>query len=72
MNPGVGEEVGKIAASAIDALRSTPAVLALLVFNLIFMVILGYVSIKSSERWDKEIDRWEKLVHACQNIPKSD
>lgn len=72
MNPGVGEEVGKVAASAIDALKSTPAVLALLVFNILFMLILGYVSLKSSERWDKEIGRWETLVHACQNIPKSD
>jgi hypothetical protein len=68
MNPGPVEEVGKAAGATIEALKSTPVILALLIFNALFMVLLGYVTLKNSERWEREIDRWEKLVHACQNI----
>lgn len=69
MNPGVSEEVGKVATSTVAALASTPAVLALVVFNVMFMLMSIYVVMKSSERWNAEIDRWERLVHACQDIP---
>jgi len=69
MNPGVGEEIGKVASGTIDALKSTPIVLALVIFNVMFVIFSGYVSLKITDRWDAEIERWEKLVHACQNIP---
>lgn len=68
MNPGVSEEVGKVATSTVDALKSTPIVLALVIFNVIFMLLSGYVALKISDRWNSEIDRWEKLVHACQAV----
>jgi hypothetical protein len=68
MNPGVTEEAGKAATATIDALKSTPMILALVIFNVLFMGFSGYVSLKISERWNAEIDRWEKLVYACQNI----
>jgi ABC-type uncharacterized transport system permease subunit len=69
MNPGgPAEEVGKAAGAAIEALKSTPVILALLIFNALFMVMLGFVWLKSSERWEREIDRWETLVKACQNV----
>jgi len=66
MNPGIGEEVGQTARSLITGLSSTPMILAVLIFNLLFIFMIGYVVIKASERWDKEIERWEKLVQACQ------
>jgi ABC-type uncharacterized transport system permease subunit len=68
MNPGPVEEVGKAVGATIDALKSMPVILALLIFNALFMLLLGYVTLKSSERWEREIDRWESLVKACQNI----
>jgi ABC-type uncharacterized transport system permease subunit len=68
MNPGPVEEVGKAAGATIDALKSMPVILALLIFNALFMLLLGYVTLKSSERWEREIDRWESLVKACQNV----
>ena len=66
---GPVEEVGKAASAAVDALKSQPMVLALVIFNCLFMAFSGYVSLKISERWSTEIERWERLVHACQNIP---
>jgi hypothetical protein len=64
---GVTEEAGKAVGATVDALKSTPIVLALVIFNVLFMGFSGYVSLKISERWNAEIDRWERLVHACQN-----
>jgi hypothetical protein len=68
MNPGVSEEASKAVVSTVEALKSTPVVLALVIFNLLFMAGVVYISIKTGERWDKEISRWETLVHACQQL----
>jgi hypothetical protein len=62
----ITEQAGKAAQSTIDALKSTPAILSLLLINLLFMGVLVYVSIKSSARWDREIERWVELAQACQ------
>jgi hypothetical protein len=66
MNPGIGEEAGKAANATIDALKSTPVVFALVLFNVLFMFLIAYMSLKSSERWDHEIERWAELVKSCQ------
>jgi hypothetical protein len=68
MNPGIVEETSKAAQSTIDALKSTPIVLALVIFNILFMFAMMYGAIRISERWDREIERWAELVRACQNI----
>jgi hypothetical protein len=65
MNPGISEEAGKVAATAVEALRSTPVVLALVVFNLLFVGAMVYVAIKTGERWDNEVQRWADLVARC-------
>jgi hypothetical protein len=65
MNPGLSEEVGKAATATVSALSSTPAVLALVVFNVMFMILMAYVAIKSGERWDREVQRWSDLVGHC-------
>jgi hypothetical protein len=62
---GITEQAGKAAQSTIDALKSTPVVLALVVFNLLFVGAMVYVAIKTGERWDKEVQRWADLVAHC-------
>jgi hypothetical protein len=62
----VTEEASKVASSTVEALKATPIVLALVIFNVLFMVFAFYTSVKISERWDREIDRWQELVKACQ------
>ena len=61
----ITEQAGKAAQSTIDALKSTPVVLALVVFNVLFMGAMVYVAIKTGERWDKEVQRWADLVAHC-------
>lgn len=61
MNP-VGEEISKVANTAVEALKQTPMVLALVIFNIMFMVMVGYVSLKSGARWDAETERLHELV----------
>lgn len=61
----ITEQAGKAAQSTIDALKSTPVVLALVVFNVLFMGAMVYVAIKTGERWDNEVQRWADLVARC-------
>ena len=61
----ITEQAGKAAQSTVEALKSTPVVLALVVFNVLFMGAMVFVSVKSSERWDKEVQRWADLVAHC-------
>lgn len=62
MTPGPVEEAGKVATSTIDALKATPIVLALVIFNVIFMILTGYISVKSGERWDRSVERWQEIA----------
>lgn len=62
MNPGVTEEVAKVATTTVEALRQTPLILALVVFNVIFMLAMVYISVRSSSRWDGELERMHALV----------
>ena len=63
---GTTEEIGKAATATIEALRSTPVILALVIFNVLFMGLSTYAMIKVNERWDHEIERWVELVKSCQ------
>jgi hypothetical protein len=69
--PGISEEASKVATSTVEALKSTPVVLSLVIFNVLFMGAMVYVSIKTSERWDHEIERWVELVKLCQSSKTS-
>jgi hypothetical protein len=42
MNPGLPEEGAKVATGLIDALKQSPMTLAMVVFNLVFIVIVYY------------------------------
>jgi|EndMetStandDraft_8_1072994.scaffolds.fasta_scaffold245419_3 hypothetical protein len=61
----ITEQAGKAAQSTIDALKSTPVVLALVVFNVLFMGAMVFVSVKSNQHWDNEVQRWADLVARC-------
>jgi len=51
MTPGVGEEAGKTARSLVEALKSTPATLALVVFNLCFIAVVAWIQHENGNRW---------------------
>jgi hypothetical protein len=62
VNPGVSEEAGKVAATTVEALKQTPLVLALVIFNVLFMFLSVYAAIKMGARWDAEVERMHALV----------
>jgi len=51
MNPGVGHEAGETARTVVEAMKSTPAILALVIFNLLFMGAVVYIQHSNGERW---------------------
>ena len=61
------EEAGKVASSAIDALKGTPAVLALVIFNLLFFGVVVYVQYTNGERWEK---LFELMLKQCIEVSK--
>jgi hypothetical protein len=62
MNPGPVEEAGTTARSVVAALSSQPVVLALVVFNVLYLAGSIYLNIKEGDRYDKAGDRWKSLV----------
>lgn len=42
MNPGIVEETGKVAITIVDALRSTPMSIAMILTNIMLLVFLFY------------------------------
>jgi hypothetical protein len=62
---GATEEIGKAASATVSALATTPVVLSLVVFNVLFMLMVGYLHLKASAHWDHEIERWSELAKSC-------
>lgn len=76
MNPGPVEEAGKVAATTVEALKQTPLMLALVIFNIIFIV--GVYFSNQNERSSterimglliKEEADMSRMLNAC--IPPS-
>ena len=65
MNPGVTEEIGKAAESTIDALKSTPVVLALVIFNVLYMAGSFWSQNQMSETYDRGAERWKSLTETA-------
>ena len=65
MTPGISEEVGKVTTTTVDALKSVPVVLALVIFNVLFMFLITYAAVKGNEYSDKEMARWAELAKSC-------
>jgi len=53
MSPGVGHEAGETARTVVEALKTTPMALALVVFNLAFIGLIGYLQHTNGERWQE-------------------
>jgi len=65
MNPGASEEFGKAAVSTVDALKSTPVILGVLIFNLGMMAFVGYLEHTNGERWERTVER---AINYCQPV----
>ena len=72
------DTTGKIATSAIDAMKSTPLAVALLIVNIGFLTfstyLLGKVSENASERNKSQIELISKLVNDirdCRQGPRT-
>ena len=63
---GPVEEIGKVAVTTVEALRSTPMILFVLVFNLAMMLFIGYLEFVNGERWERTVER---AINYC--IPAS-
>jgi len=67
MTPGPVEETAKVASGVVEALRGTPAVLALVIFNLLFFGVVVYVQYTNGERWEK---LFELMLKQCIEVSK--
>ena len=67
MNPGTVDEAGKTARSLIDALKSTPGVLAIVLFNLAFIGLIVWVQHQNGERWERLMTETLKGCSAKDN-----
>ena len=52
MNP-IGDEAGKTARTVIDALKTSPGILALVIFNIVFMALIGWIQHQNGTRWER-------------------
>lgn len=72
---GVTEEAGKVGTAAVEAMRSTPLALALLLVNACFIGFVAYVlSIvgnNAAERNQSQTQLIEKLVTECRASPRA-
>jgi hypothetical protein len=53
MNPGVGEEAGSTARTLIEAMKSQPALLAMIIANIALLVFMFYALHGAAEYRDK-------------------
>jgi hypothetical protein len=66
MSTGPAEQAGKTAQSAIEALKSTPAVLAIVIFNVLFMGLSAWVTYESGNRYERLIETAFKYCPVSQ------
>jgi len=52
----VSEEAGKTARTVVEALKTTPAILALVVFNIMFMGAVIYIQQTNGSRWQHLVE----------------
>lgn len=56
------EHGARVAGGVVDALKSQPVVLALVVFNVLYLVGTFYVQIKAAEYYAHQIATWERMA----------
>ena len=59
---GVTEEASKTAATVVEALKSTPLVLALVIFNVLYMALTGWAVHEGGNRWERLLG---ELIKNC-------
>lgn len=62
MNSGITEQAGKTAQATISALSSTPLVLSLVIFNILFMGLIAWSTHESGARWERMM---QKALETC-------
>ena len=60
---GVGDDAGKVAAGTVDALKSQPLALALVIINLLFLAGGVYIARDFFARLESSANRRDELVH---------
>ena len=66
---GVTEEAGKVAGGAIEALKSTPVVLALVIFNVLYMAGSFWSAKHEGDRWEQMLEKAFKLCYQTVPLP---
>lgn len=69
---GAIEEGGKVAMGTVEALKSQPLALALIVINVLFLLGSVYVILDIAERADVRNIRIDKMLDACINKVKQE
>ena len=59
---GVSEEASKTAATVVEALKSTPMLMALVIFNVLFMLQTGWAVHEGGQRWERLL---ASLIEHC-------
>jgi len=62
----IPDEVGKAASATVDALKSTPMILGILLFNLLFMGLIAFITYSHGQH-NKEV--FESVMKYC--VPQS-
>jgi hypothetical protein len=65
MNPGPIEQAGKVASGVVDAMRSQPVVLALVVLQVFVLAAVLYNSIHRQTATDKQFAQFFTLLDSC-------
>jgi len=60
--PDIGHEVGETARTVVEAMKSTPATLALVIFNLLFMGAVVYIQHTNGGRWQEVM---QQMLQQC-------
>lgn len=59
---GPVEAASQTAQTVVEALKSTPLVLAIVIFNILYMVLTGFAVHESGARWERLL---EVAFHSC-------
>jgi len=54
MNPGIVEETGQTARSVIDALKSQPMTITMILSNLLLLGFIWYSQVENNRAWSEE------------------
>jgi hypothetical protein len=65
MMTGPVDAATDVAKSVTSALQAAPVVLALVIFNLLFIGAIVYLSIHSDNQWAAETERWATIAQSC-------